>query len=319
MGFASGLKAQGAKTDNHEKAMPAKVALRREALAAVGAGNARVLDLFGGRGEMFGRVWNEAASYLGNDKDAAKALAHPGLTHNAPALVLVQALDLARFNVVDFDAYGSPWEEIAAFCRRRKLAPGETLALVITDGSPRRAMLGLTAHALARLAGVDPNAAGAHARWAELGRAGLAAGAAMMGGSLRSLRQAAGGPGSRGMWYALALVDGPPAPQGRGKGAGRARGPRAGHGRAPRGQDGGPRAGQRGQDAPEGAQGAGQEAPESPGPQDGRQGRARGAAGGHGAGRKPQGSPRGQDGRAEGAQNAEGAPGLPPGPPAGAD
>lgn len=312
MGFASGLKAQGAKTDNHEKGMPAKVALRREALGAVGADRAHVLDLFGGRGEMFGRVWHEAAGYLGNDKDAAKALAHPGLTHNAPAMVLVQALDLTRFNVVDFDAYGSPWEEIAAFCRRRKLAPGETLAMVITDGSPRRAMLGMTVHALARLAGVDPNAAGAHARWAELGRAGLSAGAAMMGGQLQSLRQNAGGPGSRGMWYALAVMQGPQLPQGRGKGAGKPPGPRAGHGRAPRAGNGGPRAGQRGQEAPEGAQGAGQAAP---GAQDGRQRRGRKAGGSPRAPGQRQGQAEGQDGP----QNAEGAPGLPPGPPAGAD
>jgi hypothetical protein len=208
--FSANLIAKkGDVVDNHAAGLPAKVALRREAMQAVGGPEAaRVLDLFAGRGEMHGRVWHEAGAYLGNDKDQAKALAHAGLTHNAPAEVLVRALDLYRFNVFDFDAYGSPWAEVAAMAPRRRLQPGERVAVVITDGSARRAMLGVTVHALARLAGVPPDAPGAHLRWAEIGKAGLEACAGMMGGRLASLRQAAGGPGSRGVWYALAVLEG---------------------------------------------------------------------------------------------------------------
>lgn len=209
-GFAAGLTARkNDKTDNHAKAVPVKVALRREALALVGgADRARVLDLFAGAGEMHRKVWHEAAGYLGGDRLLEKALAHPEPCHHAQARVLLGNLDLERWNVFDLDAYGSPWSEVTLLAARRRLAVGERVALVLTDGAPRRAMLGHTVRALARLAGVPEDAAGAHQRWAELGRAGLAEAARRMGGRLVVLRQAAGGPGSRGMWYAVAALEG---------------------------------------------------------------------------------------------------------------
>jgi len=193
-------------SDTHAKGRSGKVALRREALEAIGADRARVLDLFAGRGEMHAAVWAEAAGYCGVDKDLAKVLAHPATVYHAPATAVLWAVDLDGFNVFDFDAYGSPWSEMGVLFRRRRLAPGEALAIVLTDGSPRRAMLGHTAKALARLAGVSTAAAGAHTRWPELGRAALEKGAAMMGGRLTRLRHP-GGPGGRGIWYAWALIE----------------------------------------------------------------------------------------------------------------
>jgi hypothetical protein len=201
----SGRKKYGL-SDNHAAGRPGKIALRQEALAAIGADRARVLDLFAGLGEMHRAVWCGAAGYRGADKDLAKAMSHPAPTYHAPAADVLASVDLAQFNVFDFDAYGSPWSEMASLFRRRRLAPGEAVAIVLTDGSPRRAMLGHTAKALARLAGVDTAAAGAHTRWPELGRAALERGAAMMGGRLTRLRHP-GGPGGRGVWYAWALIE----------------------------------------------------------------------------------------------------------------
>jgi hypothetical protein len=209
-GFAAGLTARKAdKVDNHGAAFADKVALREEALSLVG--QARVLDLFAGRGAMHGAVWHKAARYLGGDKDMRQALAHPAPCHHAEAQVLLRALDLAAFNVFDLDAYGSPWEEVTVLAARRRMRPGERLAVVLTDGAPRRAMLGHTARALADLAGEDCGAVGAHRRWPLLVRQAMERAAGRMGGRLVELRQAASSLGPRGMWYGLALLEAPPA------------------------------------------------------------------------------------------------------------
>ena len=61
-------------------------------------------------------------------------------TDNRPAFVadnrrVLRALDLAAFNVLDLDSYGSPWEQAYIIARRRKLRPGERLGMVPTDGT----------------------------------------------------------------------------------------------------------------------------------------------------------------------------------------
>lgn len=208
-GFAAGLKAKGEKTDNHQAALPDKIGLREEALAAVG--EARVLDLFAGKGVMHRAVWHHAAAYLGNDSDKGQALAHPAPCHHAEAQILLRAIPLAPWNVFDLDAYGSPWNEVTVLAARRRLLPGERVAIVLTDGAPRRAMLGLTVRALAELAGEECGTVGAHRRWPMLVRQGMAEVARRMGGSLVALRQAEASLGKRGMWYGLAVLEGRPA------------------------------------------------------------------------------------------------------------
>jgi hypothetical protein len=205
--MAAGLTARkNDKVDNHDAAVPAKVALRQEALAAVEG--ARVLDLFAGRGMMFGAVWNNAAAYVGADKEIGQVLAHPAPCYHAEAQVVLRAVDLAPFNVFDMDAYGSPWGEVTVLAARRRLLPGERVAVVLTDGAPRRAMLGHTAYALADLAGEDAGARGAHRRWPVLVRQAMAEAARRMGGRLEGLRQAEASLGARGMWYGLAVLEG---------------------------------------------------------------------------------------------------------------
>lgn len=194
-------------TDNHAAALPAKLQLRREALDAVGgAGLARVLDCFCGRGAMWEGAWRDAAAYLGCDRELSQVMGHPAPVHHAQAAVALRALDLDGFNVFDLDAYGSPWSELLVLCGRRRLRAAERVAVVLTDGTPRQAMLGSTSKAMAALAGIDRKAHGAHRRWPELVRAATTEAARRMGGELLALRQAAGTVNGRGMFYGLAVV-----------------------------------------------------------------------------------------------------------------
>jgi hypothetical protein len=47
----------------------------------------------------------------------------------------MRAIDLTPFTCFDFDAWGSPWDQLTILAARRKLQPGETIGLVITDGT----------------------------------------------------------------------------------------------------------------------------------------------------------------------------------------
>lgn len=206
-GMAEGLtRRKFDKVDNFAEALPAKIALRREALEAVTG--PRVLDLFAGRGHMFDQVWSRAEAYTGGDHEILQVLAHKAACYHADAEVLLRALDLTGWNVFDFDAYGSPWREVTILAARRRLRPGERVAVVLTDGAPRRAQLGLTAHALADLAGEDPKIVGAHRRWPILVRQAMDEVARRMGGALVSLRQADASLGKHGIWYGMAVLQG---------------------------------------------------------------------------------------------------------------
>jgi TusA-related sulfurtransferase len=191
--------------DNDGAFLEAKVALRRRALREAPGG---VLDCFAGRGALWRIVWNEAPSYRGIEKDMQKALAHPGACFHCAADEALRALDLSRFTIFDMDAYGSPWGEIEIIAARRKMLPGERIAIVITDGSVRRALMGLTNHALARLADAPPEAPGAHHRWTLLARRALEEVAARMGGRLVALDESDALHQGRGIWHACALFEG---------------------------------------------------------------------------------------------------------------
>lgn len=190
--------------DNDGAFMEAKVALRRRALReAPGA----VLDCFAGRGSLYRIVWNEAPSYRGVEKDLQKVLAHPAPCYHCSAEEAVAALPLGGFTIFDMDAYGSPWAEIEIIARRRRLLPGERVAIVITDGSVRRALMGLTNHALARLADAPPEAPGAHHRWSLLTRRALESVAAQMGGALIALDESDAPHQGKGIWHGLGIIE----------------------------------------------------------------------------------------------------------------
>jgi len=120
------------KIDNAAAGRAAKVEIRARVLAAVTPARAVVFDAFAGAGVMFEAVWRQAADYVGCDDrwhDDARCC------FVADNRRVMRAVDLSRFTVFDFDAYGSPWEQALILAARRPLAAGERLGLVITEGT----------------------------------------------------------------------------------------------------------------------------------------------------------------------------------------
>lgn len=151
MNFAASLD-QGKKQHNAKGALHAKVEMRRNVLAAVGAATAKVFDAYAGPGEMHRAVWCEAAAYTGCDVEWFRDDRRVFVADNQ---LVMRAMDLGAFNVFDLDAFGSPWECATILAARRKVKPGELVGLCLTDGSGLRLKLSGVPHALARLAGVS--------------------------------------------------------------------------------------------------------------------------------------------------------------------
>ena len=149
---------QYGKTDNAERSTGTKRRIRQSVLDVVGADSARVFDAFAGAGSMYRAVWGQASEYLGCDTRYFR--------DKRPAFVcdntrVMRAIDLARFNVFDLDAYGSPWQQALILAARRPVAPGEKIGLVITEGSGMKLKLGGMPLALAEIAGFKGKIAGA--------------------------------------------------------------------------------------------------------------------------------------------------------------
>lgn len=121
----------GVKTDNNPQAFRAKVAIRQNVLAALDA-DVAVFDAFAGAGEMYSAVWKGAASYTGCDQ---KPQRDGRLMFCADNRRVMRAIDLAKFNCFDFDSYGSPWVQAIILADRRRVASGELVGLVLTEGA----------------------------------------------------------------------------------------------------------------------------------------------------------------------------------------
>lgn len=125
------FKGLGKKTDNNPQAFRAKVAIRRNVLAAIGA-DAAVFDAFAGGGEMYSAVWKDAKFYTGCDQ---KPQRDGRLMFCADNRRVMRAIDLAPFNCFDFDSYGSPWVQAIILADRRRVTAGELVGLVLTEGA----------------------------------------------------------------------------------------------------------------------------------------------------------------------------------------
>lgn len=119
------------KTDNNPQAFKAKVDIRRRVLEAVPEPRV-VFDAFAGSGQMHAAVWKDADRYLGCDLKWSRDRRNMFAADNRRVL---RAIDLAPFNIFDLDAYGSPWEQAIIVADRRRVAPGEHLGLVLTEGA----------------------------------------------------------------------------------------------------------------------------------------------------------------------------------------
>jgi hypothetical protein len=114
------FKGLGVKTDNNPQARRAKIAIRQNVLDAIGR-KAGVLDDFAGSGDMYSSVWKNAGHYVGCD---LKPQTDSRLMFCADNTRVLRAIDLSRFSIFDFDAYGSPWVR-AVILADRRVAPGE--------------------------------------------------------------------------------------------------------------------------------------------------------------------------------------------------
>lgn len=138
-----------AQLHNAPSAKKAKIEMRMRVLDAVRP--ARVFDAFCGRGEMHRAVWRMAETYVGCDLSWSTEDSRRRFV--ADNRRVLRAVDLSEYNVFDFDAFGSPWEQMLILAARRRWAPGERGAVVLTDGSSQRSRYGHAPRALAQQAG----------------------------------------------------------------------------------------------------------------------------------------------------------------------
>ena len=170
--------------ENSASGKAAKLALRRKALAWIGATEARVFEGYAGNGAMWRAVWREAAQTTGVDKrviwDPQRVL------YVAPVERVLRAIDLAAFNIFDLDAFGSPWPAAYVLSARRRLAPGERCAIITTDGTGIRARFGALEKTFAVLAevAIEQQGAADPAKTDRLARQAAAGVARRMGGRL---------------------------------------------------------------------------------------------------------------------------------------
>lgn len=137
---------------NADNAHAAKAQIRRNVLELIGADKAHVFDAFAGPGAMCTDVWSKAASYVGCDKvefqDDRKMFC-------ADSARVMRAIDLQAFNIFDLDSFGSPYEQIIILLARRKIAAGETIGIIITDGTELQMRLNAFPAAVGVLAGLS--------------------------------------------------------------------------------------------------------------------------------------------------------------------
>jgi hypothetical protein len=144
------FKGLGVKTDNNPQAFRAKVAIRRNVLEAVGADKG-VFDAFAGSGEMFSAVWKDAKLYTGCDQKPQRDGRQLFCADNRRVM---RAIDLKPFSIFDFDSYGSPWVQAIIMADRRRVAAGELLGLVLTEGAGFAYKSNIVPEAIAVLTGL---------------------------------------------------------------------------------------------------------------------------------------------------------------------
>lgn len=173
-----------AKIENSTGAATAlKKRLRKRALAWIGAKEARVFEAFAGSGAMWRSVWKAAAECVGCDKrpvyDPARAL------YIEDCARVMRAIDMSGYNIVDLDAFGSPWPQAYVLSARRQLKPGERFAFITTDGGRINAKLASRIEGvMAHLADIDAKAAGASMSFVQITKAAADAVARRMGGEV---------------------------------------------------------------------------------------------------------------------------------------
>ncbi len=118
---------------------------------------------------------------------------------------VMRAIDLHVYNVFDLDAHGSPWEQAAILAARRKMAPGETIGLVLTEDSSSKLRLGGFPNALRDLARIVGRPAGGAREHDRIIDAAIAEVARRMGGEVVTRWQGSGKTGARMRYIGLVI------------------------------------------------------------------------------------------------------------------
>jgi hypothetical protein len=190
------------KKDNSRVAEKAKLTVRQNVLAAIGAADAHVFDAFAGEGRMYREVWRQAASYVGCDTDL---FMDERLAFVADNRRVLRAIDLGRFSIIDLDSYGSPWEQIYIIAARRALAAGDRLGLVITEGTGLKMNMGGIPKPLSLLARIKTHMPGMGAARDEVIDRAIREVCRMMQARVTHRWQAQGNRGSRVGYIGLVL------------------------------------------------------------------------------------------------------------------
>lgn len=191
------------KVDNHDASKADKVQLRRLVLEKVGG---RVFDAFAGTGQMYAEVWRHApGGYEGCDMryfpEEKERLMFVGDCRR-----IMRNIDLQAFNVFDFDAYGSPWDACVILAARRKVAPGEQLGLVLTEGSGLNLKFGGMAGSLSQLAGMKNKTAGLNRGGQEIASRAIVALARRMQCRVTDTWKAERPAGSQMLYFGIVMV-----------------------------------------------------------------------------------------------------------------
>jgi hypothetical protein len=174
--------------DNEPSAVRAKAQIRERVLTGIGPEQAQVFDAFAGEGIMYREVWREAASYVGCDQE--KFVRDERLAFVGDNRRVMRCIDLGAYNVFDFDAYGSPWEQVYLMIKRRKVAPGEKIGVVLTEGQGMKMDMGGMSGALSLIAGVRQYMPGMGAAQQQIINRAISRTAMMMGATIENHWQA---------------------------------------------------------------------------------------------------------------------------------
>lgn len=187
--------------DNHELSLKDKIELRRLVLEAVGG---RVFDCFAGEGSMHAAVWSRApGGYEGCD---LRYFPTERLAFVGDCRRVLRNIDLAPFSIFDLDSYGSPWEPAIIIAARRKVAPGERIGFVITEGSGLKLKFGALPGALSSLSGAPAKLPGSSRAGKELAGRAILALAKRMKCRIEKIWRAERAQGSAMLYFGVVLV-----------------------------------------------------------------------------------------------------------------
>ena len=138
----------------HNSALSVKVELRQW-LGDMLGGSPRILDCFAAKGMLWDRAYGRPGPerYVGCDLeqvDDERAI----IVCDSRRYIRHADVDLARFDLFDLDAYGSPLEHLALICHRLRVVRGRRVGFVITDGTGMCAGLNALPHGLLNYVGV---------------------------------------------------------------------------------------------------------------------------------------------------------------------